>query len=64
VSAAKTDSFSPELVGEVTSSLVSLVEIPATLLEDALALPLEFLFVIVVYCWLSTMSGWTHIVSP
>jgi len=64
VSAAKVDSSSPELVREVTSSSVSLVNIPTTLLEDALALALDFLFVIVVHYWLSTTSGWTHIVSP
>jgi len=63
VSAAKADSSSIELVRKATSSSVSLVEIPTTLLEDALALLLNFLFVTVVHCWLSTMSGWTHIVS-
>jgi len=52
------------LVREVTSSSVSLVEILTTLLEDTLALPLDFLLVTVIHCWLSTMSGWTHIVSP
>ena len=64
VSAAKVDSSSPELVREVTSYLVSLVEIPTTLLEDALVLPLDFLFVTVIHCWLWTMLGWIHIVSP
>jgi len=54
----------PELMRAVTSSSVSLVEIPTTLLEDALALPLEFLLVTLVHCWLSVISGWTHIVSP
>jgi len=44
--------------------LVSLVEIPTTLLEDTLVLPLGFLFVTAVHCWLSIMSGWIHIVSP
>jgi len=63
-SAAKADSSSPELVREAKSSSVSLVEILTTLLEEALALPLDFLLVTVVYCWLLTMSGWTHIVSP
>jgi len=64
MSAAKADSSSPELVREVTSSSVSLVEILTTLLEDVLALPLDFLLVTVIHCWLLTMSGWTHIVSP
>ena len=49
VSAAKADSSSPELVRDVTSSSVSLVEMLTTLLEDALALPLDFLFVTVVH---------------
>ena len=57
VSAAKTDSSSPELVRKVTSSSVSLVEIPTILLEDALALPLDFLCVTVIHCWLSIMLG-------
>ena len=35
-----------------------------TLLEDALALPLDLMLVTVVHCWLSTISGWTHIISP
>jgi len=47
-----------------TSSSVSLAEMLTTLLEDAQILPLNFLFMIVVHCWLSIMSGWTHIVSP
>jgi len=64
VSAAKTDSSSPELVREGTFSSVSLVEIPTILLEDALALPLDFLLVTVVHCWLSTMSRWAHIIFP
>ena len=34
-----------------------------TLLEYALALPLDLVFVIALHCWLSIMSGWTHIVS-
>jgi len=55
---------SPELVREATSCSVSPVEILTTLLEDALTLPLNFLFVTVVHYWLWTMSGWTHIVSP
>ena len=63
VSAARADSSSPELVREVTSSSVSVVEILTTLLKDALALPLDFLLVTIVYCWLCTISGWTHIVS-
>jgi len=50
VLAAKADSYSPELVREATSSAVSLAEIPTTLLEDALALPLDFLLVTVVHC--------------
>ena len=57
VSVVKTDSSSPELVRQATSSSAFLVEIPTTLLEDTLALPLDFLFVIVVHCWLLTMSG-------
>jgi len=57
ISAAKKDSYSPELVREATSFSVSLVEIPTTLLEDALALPLDFLCVTVVYYWVSIMSG-------
>jgi len=64
ISATKADSSSPELVREATSFSVSLVEIPTTLLEDALALPLDFLCVTVIYCWLSIMSGWTPIISP
>ena len=64
MSAAKADSSSPELIREGTSSSISLVEILTTLLEDALALPLDFLFVTVVHCWFWTMSGCTHIVSP
>ena len=47
--AAKADSYSPELVREATSSAVSLAEIPTTLLEDTLALPLDFLLVMVIY---------------
>ena len=47
MSAVKTDSFSSELVREATSFSVSLVEIPTALLEDALALPLDFLFMTV-----------------
>jgi len=49
VSVVKADSSSPELVRKATSSSVSLVEIPTTLLENALALPLGFLFVTVVH---------------
>ena len=64
VSAIRVGSSSPELVREATSSSISLVEMLTALLEDALALSLDFLLVTVVYCWLSTMSGWTHIVSP
>ena len=56
MSAAKADFSSPELVRKVTSPSVSLVEIPTTLLEDALALHLDFLCVTVVYCWLLIMS--------
>jgi len=52
VSAAKADSSFPELVREATSFSVSFVEILITLLEDALALPLDFLFVTVIHCWL------------
>jgi len=63
-SATKVDSLSLELVREATSFSISLVEMLITLLEDALALPLDFLLVTVVHCWLSTISGWTHIVSP
>jgi len=61
--ATKADSSSPELVREATSSSVSLVEILTTLLEDTLTLLLDFLLVTVVYCRLSIMSGWTHIIS-
>jgi len=64
VSTAKANSYFPELVKSATSFSVSLVEMLTTLLEDTLALPLDFLFVIVIYRWLSIMSGWTHIVSP
>jgi len=49
VSAAKTDSSSHELVRDVTSSSVSLVKMLITLLEDALVLPLDFLFVTFVH---------------
>jgi len=42
VSAAKVDFSSPELVREVTSFSISLVEILTTFLEDALALPFDF----------------------
>ena len=64
ISAAKVNSYSAELIKEATFFSVSLVEIPITLLEDALALSLDFLCVKVVYCWLSMMSGWTHDISP
>jgi len=64
VSVANADSSSPKQVRAATSSSVSLVEIPTILLEDALTLTLDFLLVTVVHCWLSTMSGWTHTVSP
>ena len=64
VSAAKADSFSLELVRIETPSSVSLVEMLTTLIEDALAFSLDFLFVTVVHCWILTMLGWTHIVSP
>ena len=64
ISAIRADSSSLELVREATSFSVSLVEMLTTLLEDALALPLDFLLVTVVHCWLLTMSGWTYIVSP
>ena len=64
MSAAKADFLSPELVREATSFLVSIVEILTTLLEDNLALLLDFLFVTVVHCWLLTMSEWTYVVSP
>ena len=64
VSATRVDSSSPELVREVTSSTISLIEMPTTLLEDAIALPLDFLLVTVVHCWLLIMSRWTHVVSP
>jgi len=53
VSAAKADSSSLELVRD-TSSLVSFVEMFTTLLEDVVALPLDFLFMTVIHCWLST----------
>jgi len=49
VSAAKADSSSPELVTDATSFSVSLVEMLTTLLEDALVLPLDFLFVTVIH---------------
>jgi len=61
--ATKADSSSPELVREAISSSISLVYILTTLLVDALALPLDLLFLIIVHCWLLTMSGWTHIIS-
>jgi len=64
VSVAKADSSSPKLVREATSSSVSLVEIPATLLEDDLSLPLDFLFATVVHCWLSIITWCTYIISP
>jgi len=64
VSVTKADFSSPELVRDVTSSSVSLVEILTILLKDALILPLDFLLMTVVYCWLLTMSEWTQIVSP
>jgi len=64
VSVAKADSSSPELVRDTTSFSVSLVEMLTTLLEDALVLPLNFLFVKSFTYWLWTMSGWTHIISP
>ena len=57
MSAAKADSSSPELVREATSSSVSLVEILTTLLEEALVLPLDFLLVTVIHCWLLTIDG-------
>ena len=63
-SAIKADSSSPELLREATFSLVSHVEMLTTFLKDALVFLLDFLFVIIVHCWLSIMSGWTHIVSP
>ena len=52
MSATKADSSSPEVVREATFSSVSLVKILTKLLEDPLALPLDFLFVKVVHCWL------------
>ena len=52
VSAAKANFSSPELVRETISSSVSLIEILTTLLEDALVLPLDFLFVTVGHYWL------------
>ena len=63
-SAAKANSSSFELVREATSSSVSLVQIPTTLLEDTLTLTLDFLLVTVVHYWLLIMSGLTHFVSP
>ena len=63
MSATRVDYSSPELVREETSSLVSLIEILTTLLEDALALLLDFLLVTIIHYWLLTMSGWTLIVS-
>jgi len=51
VSATRADSSSPELVREATSFSVSLVEMLTTLLEDVLALPLDFLLVTVAHCW-------------
>jgi len=39
------DSSYPKLVRKATSSSFSFVEIPTTLLEDALVLPLDFQFV-------------------
>jgi len=49
VSATKADPSSPELVRKATSFSISLVEILTTLLEDALALPLNFLLVTVIH---------------
>ena len=60
MSATRTESSSPELVREVVSSSISLVEIPTTLLENILALPLDFLLVTVVHCWLSTVRMDPH----
>ena len=57
MSTAKADSFSPELMREAIPSSVSLVETLTTLLEDALAFPLDFLFVMIVHCWVSMRSG-------
>ena len=64
MSATRADSSSHELVREATSSSASLVEMLTTLLEDTLALLMDFLLVTVIYCWLLMMSRWTHIVSP
>ena len=49
VSAAKIDSFSPELVREALPSSVSLVETLTILLVDALAFSLDILFMMVVH---------------
>jgi len=51
-----------ETVREATSVSASLEKAHTTLQENVLALPLELLFVITVYCWFWTMSGWTHII--
>jgi len=63
VSATKADSSSPELVREAIIFL-SFSCRETTLLEDALALPLDLMLATVVHCWLSIISGWTHIISP
>ena len=49
VSVVKVDSSSPELVREAMPSSISLVETLTTLLEDALAFLLDFLFVTVIH---------------
>ena len=64
VLATRADPSSPELVREATSSSIYLVEMLTTLLEDTLALLLDFLLVTVAHYWLSIISGWTHIVFP
>ena len=63
VSAAKADSSSLELVREATSSSVSLVEIPTTLLEDTLAIPLDFLCVTIVLLAFDNVELNSHYLS-
>jgi len=62
-SIARTILSSSESVREATSVSASLEEAHTTLWEKVLALPLDFLLVTVVHCWLWTRSGWTHIIS-
>ena len=63
VLAAKADSSSSELVRKATSSSVSLVEIPTTLLEDTLALPLDFLCVTIALLAFDSVELNSHYLS-